>query len=86
MLDWLRYRYQLSRLQRKKQKTVHKQMNAWEKARVKNKSTAELWENLEAGRNNVKPFEEDTDELISSYLSVKAQKLRLIVPESENSW
>src|SRR5271167_4919912 len=86
MLDWLPYRYQLSRLQRKKQKTVREQINAWEKARAKNKNTDELWEIMEAGRKNVEPFEEDIDYLISSYLSAQAQKLRLVMPESDNDW
>ena len=58
----------------------------WEKARTKNMSTEELWELMEAGRQNVEPLEEDIDYLISSYLSAKAQKLRLVMPESENNW
>ena len=81
MLDWVPYRYRLSGLQRKKQKTVREKINVWEKARTKNMSTEELWELMEAGRQNVEPLEEDIDYLISSYLSAKAQKLRLVMPE-----
>ena len=88
MLDWLRYRYQLFWLEKKKQEMISELTDAWEKAKGETKDDpVEFFAIMDARRSElVEPIEEDIDYLLSSYLSAEAQKLRLVVPGSENGW
>jgi hypothetical protein len=87
MLDWLRYRCQLFRLQRTKRKMVRELTDAWEKAKGETDNPVEFFAIMDAKRSSlVEPTEEDIEYLISSYLSNEAQKLRLALPNTDNGW
>jgi hypothetical protein len=58
MLDWLRYRYHLDRLQRKKRQTIRYFEKAWIQAKAEKKSEADL-EALRAEENHELDFIED---------------------------
>ena len=75
-MDWLRYKWQLMLLTRKRKNAINIETATWATLA----EDAKMEHLLKVGRTNIEPFEEDIDKLHSSRLSARAQKYR--VPES----
>lgn len=83
MLDWFRYRYQLSKLQVKKRREVRFCLQGWPKGdELKTLS----YEDMEALRDPVVAIEEDIAKLLTSYLSSEAQNHFLPVSNVDGDW
>jgi hypothetical protein len=84
MLDWLRYRVRLAQLQKRKKQAVRLSLAKWDHLFKNSPEDSRI--SLVIDRSDIEPFEEDIENLIYWYLSVQAQKLRLLLPESSDSW
>jgi hypothetical protein len=83
MLDWFRYRYQLSKFQVKKRREVRSCLQGWPK---EYELEALGYEAMEALREPVAAIEEDISKLLTSYLCSEAQKHFLSVSNVEDDW
>ena len=83
MLDWFRYRYQLSKLQAKKRREVRACLQGWPKGE---ELKALSYKDMEALRDPVVAIEEDIAKLLTSYLCSEAQKLFLPVSNVDDDW
>jgi hypothetical protein len=81
MLDWLRYRYQLFRLQFAKMRTQHFFARAWRQAKKNRKSQQERDDLALDEMHLIEIDDENIVQLMSEYLQTQARKLYLPVPE-----
>ena len=80
MFDWLRYRYQLDRLQRKKRQTQRYFRKAWNKAKVEKKSENDLQALLAEENHELDFIEDEIHQLLHRYLTSEAEKHFVPVP------
>jgi hypothetical protein len=87
MLDWIRFRFQLYRLEREKSKAVAELLQSWQKLKTDHLPVDQEAELLDRRRSiKIEPIEEDVERLISSYLAGEAQKLRIAFPSADGCW
>jgi hypothetical protein len=68
MLDWLRYRYQLARLQREHRRIEASNHEAWLKAKEQNKSAEDLDFIIASGMNDTTMVYDEIAHLETRYL------------------
>src|SRR5258707_5251048 len=69
VLNWLRYKWQLMLLTRKRKNAINIETATWATLA----EDAKMEHLLKVGRTNIEPFEEDIDKLHSCRLSTRAQ-------------
>jgi hypothetical protein len=83
MFDWLRYRYQLGRLLRKKHHIRRRHGQAWQKGRVEEQPTSEQDKLASLARTDLQLVDEDIAVLQTDYLVNQAIKYSIELPPSD---
>jgi hypothetical protein len=76
MIDWLRYHYQLDRLQRRKRRIKNLHAKAWNQANSENKAGVELVNIRNLERHELEVLDDDIAQLESDYLNAEAEKIQ----------